>query len=136
MEHAALITVRGYHLDGHGHVNNARYLEFLEEARWAWFGGAGYIDAVHEQGAHFVIARIDIRYKYPATVNDVLHISVDLQQIGHSSGTLYQRITNQQGTVVSEAEVTFVVVDASSKRPRPIEGSLRALLERQLAPRP
>lgn len=26
------IHVRGYHLDGYGHVNNARYLEFLEES--------------------------------------------------------------------------------------------------------
>ncbi len=31
------IRIRGYHLDGYGHVNNARYLEFLEEARWAYF---------------------------------------------------------------------------------------------------
>jgi len=29
------IKVRGYHEDRFGHVNNARYLEFLEEARWA-----------------------------------------------------------------------------------------------------
>lgn len=27
------IKVRGYHLDVYQHVNNARYLEFLEEAR-------------------------------------------------------------------------------------------------------
>lgn len=26
------IKVRGYHLDVYQHVNNARYLEFLEEA--------------------------------------------------------------------------------------------------------
>ena len=35
---ATRIPVRGYHLDVYGHVNNARYLEFLEEARWAYFG--------------------------------------------------------------------------------------------------
>ena len=28
------IKVRGFHLDVYQHVNNARYLEFLEEARW------------------------------------------------------------------------------------------------------
>ena len=31
------IMVRGYHLDMFGHVNNARYLEFLEEGRWTFF---------------------------------------------------------------------------------------------------
>ena len=31
------LTVRNYHLDGYGHVNNARSLEVLEEARCAFF---------------------------------------------------------------------------------------------------
>ncbi len=31
------IKVRGYHLDVYQHVNNARYLEFLEEAA-GWVG--------------------------------------------------------------------------------------------------
>ncbi|EBQ5939609.1 thioesterase, partial [Salmonella enterica subsp. enterica serovar Enteritidis] len=30
------IKVIGYHIDAFGHVNNARYLEFLEAARWDW----------------------------------------------------------------------------------------------------
>lgn len=32
MSHSIDIKVRGYHLDLFRHVNNARYLEFLEEA--------------------------------------------------------------------------------------------------------
>jgi thioesterase-3 len=28
------IRIRGYHTDLYQHVNNARYLEFLEEGRW------------------------------------------------------------------------------------------------------
>lgn len=32
-----VLKVRGYHVDVFGHVNHARYLEFLEEARWAFF---------------------------------------------------------------------------------------------------
>jgi len=29
------IKVRGYHMDFYGHINNARYLELLEEGRWS-----------------------------------------------------------------------------------------------------
>ena len=36
------VRVRNYHLDGYGHVNNARYLEFLEEARWAFLRNTVY----------------------------------------------------------------------------------------------
>ncbi|MDK4536586.1 acyl-CoA thioesterase, partial [Kingella kingae] len=32
-----IISVLNYHLDGYAHVNNARYLEFLEAARWHFF---------------------------------------------------------------------------------------------------
>ena len=31
------IYIHNFHLDGYGHVNNARYLEFLEQARWHYF---------------------------------------------------------------------------------------------------
>jgi len=34
MKSTVQIKVRNYHLDRFGHVNNARYLEFLEEGRW------------------------------------------------------------------------------------------------------
>lgn len=43
------IKVRGYHLDVYQHVNNARYLEFLEEARWH---GLENSDSFHWMTAH------------------------------------------------------------------------------------
>ena len=44
MNHHTYIKVRGYHLDGYQHVNNARYLEFLEEARWGYLEQHGDIE--------------------------------------------------------------------------------------------
>lgn len=41
MAHVTKIKVRGYPLDIYGHVNNARYLECLEEGRW------GVMDSRH-----------------------------------------------------------------------------------------
>ncbi|HBB1082702.1 TPA: thioesterase, partial [Escherichia coli] len=52
------IKVRGYHLDVYQHVNNARYLEFLEEARWH---GLENSDSFHWMTAHniaFVVVNI------------------------------------------------------------------------------
>ncbi len=36
MSHIRTIRVRGYHCDFYGHLNHARYLELLEEARWSY----------------------------------------------------------------------------------------------------
>ena len=35
--HESEVRVRGFHVDVYQHVNNARYLEFLEDARWHFF---------------------------------------------------------------------------------------------------
>jgi len=64
------VRIRNYHLDGYGHVNNARYLEFLEEARWHFFEQHGLLETLG--GVQIVVARIDIRYRRSAVAGDVL----------------------------------------------------------------
>ncbi len=44
MIHTTEIKIRGYHLDLYGHVNHARYLEFLEDARWGMMESGGSLD--------------------------------------------------------------------------------------------
>lgn len=125
------ITVRGYHLDGYGHVNNARYLEFLEEARWARLGKGSELAWWQRRGLAFVIARITIDYRAPASLGDVLTVTVDLGELGTRSGTVTQHIVRDDGTRVAEAEVVFVVMDGTTGRPVPLDGEvgerLRAL---------
>jgi len=55
-----LIKVRGYHLDVYQHVNNARYLEFLEEARWEWLEQAGAFHWLMENKQAYVVVNINI----------------------------------------------------------------------------
>ncbi|MEK9712132.1 MAG: thioesterase family protein, partial [Thalassolituus sp.] len=43
---AVQIRVRGYHLDVYQHVNNGRYMEFIEEARWAFMDETGFADKI------------------------------------------------------------------------------------------
>ncbi len=89
------LTVRNYHLDGYGHVNNARYLEFFEEARWAFFEERGLL---HElAGLILIVARIDIRYSRPAVEGDVLQFSCRLKTPGTRRIVLTQTITLPNG---------------------------------------
>ena len=53
MSHAINIKVRGYHLNLFRHVNNARYLEFLEDARWSILESKGYLDFIDRGGYTF-----------------------------------------------------------------------------------
>ena len=70
-----VLKVRGYHVDVFGHVNHARYLEFLEEARWAFFEEwPALTAALHARGIIHVVVNINIDYKSQATVGDLLRI--------------------------------------------------------------
>ncbi|MGO2075668.1 MAG: acyl-CoA thioesterase, partial [Pseudoalteromonas sp.] len=66
------VIIRGYHLDGYQHVNNARYLEFLEEDRWACMSEE--LEYFSQQGVTWVIANININYRLPATLGQSLII--------------------------------------------------------------
>ena len=131
--HETSITVRGYHLDLYGHVNNARYLEFLEEARWAMFEERTDLDRILGSGPSMVMVRLEIDYRYPAGIRDELVIATSLGHIGTRSLRIHQEIRLAgTGTPVADAELTAVFVDPGTGRAMPIEGSLRQFVDELL----
>ena len=120
------IKVRGYHLDVYQHVNNARYLEFLEEARWQWLED---VDAFHwlmDQKLAFVVVNININYRRPAVLGDVLNIESEVSQLKGKSGIISQRVLLAgDNTVVADAALTFVCIDLRTQKAVPMEGELR-----------
>jgi len=128
------IKVRGYHLDVYQHVNNARYLEFLEEARWA---GLENSESFHWMMAHniaFVVVNININYRRPALLGDLLTIRSSVQQLNGKSGVLSQIVTREsESDVVADALITFVCIDLKTQKALPLEGELRDKLELMVA---
>lgn len=102
------ICIRSYHLDGYGHVNNARYLEFLEEARWAWFEAGGLLPLLGE--TRLVVSRIDIRYRRAAAEGDRLAVLSRLSDIQPRRILVSQTLTLQTGKTCAEAEVSLMPV--------------------------
>ncbi|MCZ4059088.1 YbgC/FadM family acyl-CoA thioesterase [Pantoea sp. LMR881] len=128
------IKVRGYHLDVYQHVNNARYLEFLEEARWQWLEDADAFNWLQEQKLAFVVVNININYRRPAVLGDVLEIDSEVVQLNGKSGIIAQRVllAGEEGTV-ADAALTFVCIDLRSQKAVPLEGELRQRLQALMA---
>lgn len=124
------IKVRGFHLDVYQHVNNARYLEFLEEARWDWLDNRDEFRWMMANNIAFVVVNININYRTPALLGDKLCVESRLEQLNGKSGVLSQRITRESdGAQVADALVTFVCVDLTTQRAVPIDGELREKLQ-------
>lgn len=128
------IKVRGYHLDVYQHVNNARYLEFLEEARWEWLEEVEAFHWLQEQTLAFVVVNININYRRPAVLGDVLTIDSEITQLNGKSGIIAQRVLLAgQETVVADAALTFVCIDLRTQKAVALEGELRERLMRLMA---
>ena len=67
------LTVRGYELDSFGHVNNAVYLQYAEEAKWHFFSESITIEVLEKMD----IAKVCYGNNLTAYVNAV--IKADLE---------------------------------------------------------
>lgn len=127
------IKVRGYHLDVYQHVNNARYLEFLEEARWDGLENNENFKWMTMNNIAFVVVNININYRRPAVLGDRLTVTSHVKQINGRSGVLSQVVTLEPGgEVVADALVTFVCIDLKTQKALALEGELRERLEEMI----
>ncbi|MEQ6917651.1 acyl-CoA thioesterase [Halomonas aquatica] len=130
------LRVRGYHLDGYGHVNNARYLEFLEEGRWAYFDERPGLAAFLARGDRaFVAVNLNIDYRRAAVAGDDLEVLTRLSEIGSRRACIHQEVRRVCDTkLVARADITFVLLDVAAERAVAIDGEIREIMARLVLP--
>ncbi|SEM95464.1 tol-pal system-associated acyl-CoA thioesterase [Nitrosomonas marina] len=116
--------------DAGGVVYHATHLHFLERARYEWLRQLGY--GVHEllntYQLQFMIRSLEIEYFKPALLDDLLHITVDVVDLGRSRITLAQEILCNQNRLVN-ATIHAVCVSTESFKPVSIPAPLRKKIE-------
>ncbi|MDX9788790.1 MAG: thioesterase family protein [Desulfobacterales bacterium] len=125
MVHTIDIKVRGFHVDPSGHVNNARYFEFLDDARWAAFEKTIDLMQLSRDGYPIIPVNININYRHAAVINDVLTIETEINKWTRRTGVFHQ-IVKLKGTdtVIADADVTFVVFDNRKGKTAVLEGEI------------
>ena len=128
--HEIRIPIRWRDMDAYGHVNNAVYLNYLEECRDAWAHSVlgGVADTWD-----FVLAHVGIDYRSELTQDDgEVVVRCRLDSFGTSSVRTREEVVKRDGSVSAEAE--SVIVPRSPDRPvsRPLTEQERALLQREL----
>lgn len=124
------IRVRGYHADFYGHVNNARYLEFFEEDRWAQLESKIDLRKWAEKGLIFLVVNINVNYRRAVPVGEVLNVKTRLDKIGNRSVVLKQEIlVKESKAVAADALITFVIADRTG-RAVSMDGEMRKEIEK------
>jgi thioesterase-3 len=129
------IAIRGYHIDAHGHVNNARWVELMEEARWRWLDTDPEVAGWREQGLGIAVISLAVNYRRPAHAHDLVEFRCWITRLGGRSAVCRQEAWRKgTGERLLDAEVKFLLIDLESGRPRAMEGRPRALFAEYLEP--
>jgi thioesterase-3 len=110
-------------------VNNARYLEFFEEARWDALKPERIDQYLNAHALSFVVVNIKIDYKKPCVPGDVVQIRTEISEYGNSSFTFSQSLSNQDGFECSKAIVKLVVIDIQSGKPYRLSVEFKQLIQ-------
>lgn len=126
------IPLRWRDMDAYGHVNNAVYLNFLEEARDAWVEEV--LGPVADDVWHFVLARVAIDFRSELKQEDgEIVVRCRLGSIGRSSIRTREEIRKLDGTISAEAEAVIVPRDPTTGTSRTLTPEEREALERELS---
>ncbi|WP_115047777.1 acyl-CoA thioesterase [Xanthomonas arboricola] len=120
------ISVRWRDMDSMGHVNNAKYISYLEEARVRWMLGVEGV-AMTDRIAP-VVAATNVSYKRPLVwPNDIL-VELFVERLGSSSITIGHRILDQKDASVlySDGNVVVVWIDTQTGKSASLPDAVRA----------
>ncbi|KFI24003.1 tol-pal system-associated acyl-CoA thioesterase [Nitrosococcus oceani] len=108
--------------DSGGVVYYANYLKFMERARTEWLRSLGFEQDVllNEQGLLFVVRSLQIDYLRPGRFNDWLKVHSHLLERGRASLAFAQTVRRGEQTLLCQAEVKVVCLNAQTFRPCPI----------------
>jgi thioesterase-3 len=111
-------------------VNNARYLEFFEEDRWALLESKIDLRKWASDGIIFLVVNINVNYRRAVLVGETLLVTTDVESIGNRSVVLQQKILLKGSKeVAADALITFVIADQSG-RAVSMEGAMLREIEK------
>lgn len=128
------MPVRWGDLDAFNHVNNARYLTFLEQARIEWFETIGE-DWVTDEHAPVIVQSL-VNYRAPIDYPAEIAVELFTTRLGNSSVTIGHRIVGADGTLYSDGHVVAAWIDRRSGRPTPLPEVVRRASAQLLAEAP
>lgn len=119
------LGVRWRDLDAFNHVNNSKYLSYLEEARLQWMltmPGQGLDDHVAP-----VVAAANLNYRRPIEWPNEVMVELFVERLGNTSVTIGHRIVarNDASVLYCDGNVVLVWIDRGTGAAAPLPAEVR-----------
>ncbi len=128
--HRTTIAVRFRDVDLMGHVNNAVYFTYLEQARLDYFRDLAARNPDVERPPGMIVASARIDFRAPVFLDDTVDVWLRSAEVGRTSlRMLYEVWSRGQGKLAAAGETMQVLYDYAAKAAVPIGDAQRAALE-------
>jgi acyl-CoA thioester hydrolase len=135
--HRHPVEVRLADTDAMGHVNNARYLTYVEIARVAYYErvtGNALPIGTHGAEEGMILAEIRMTYRSPAFYGETIAVETRVERIGRTSFGMVHRMTAPESRygaarLIAVADSVLVAYDYQQERPIPVPDDWRAAIE-------
>ena len=111
------MLIKEHHLDTFSHVNNATYLQILEEARWEFLNAHGMdLKTIHDTGIGPIVLECHIKFLKELRLRQPITIESHMLSFEKKIGVMQQTIIDEHGERCSQAEITFGIFDLHARK--------------------
>ncbi|GER66875.1 thioesterase [Weizmannia acidilactici] len=129
--HETQLRPRFCETDALGHINNASYFVYFEDARLQFFESIGA--SVEIKDFNIILASAKCDFISQAFYNQVLAVRTGVSKIGNSSCELAHEILDAEtGRLIARGKAVIVFFDFDAQKSRPIPEDIRGILEKHL----
>jgi acyl-CoA thioester hydrolase len=115
------LQVRYGDLDPQWHVNNAHFLMFLEQTRFAFLVETGLFDGKSFFDLGLIVADVHVSYKAPIDMTQIVRVGCRVSKIGNKSMTFEYQIEEEgTGLVFAIGETIMVAYDYRGHQSMPV----------------
>lgn len=121
------VEVRYADLDPQWHVNNARFLSFVEHARFYYLMELGLFDGKSFWDLPLIVGDMHCRYFVPIDPGTVVDVGLGVTKIGNKSLVISSEITSKDGSILhATCDSIMVGYDYENKKSAPISAEMRS----------
>lgn len=126
MKYSFKTKVRGYELDSYGHVNNAVYVSYTEQARWEILNEEGLLNSFLSENLLLVVTETNIRYMRELKLFDELNVETSVKLEGPYLVFNHDILNITAGNKAAKAEVKTLLID-KDRIPQDIPDNLKKI---------
>lgn len=113
------VLIRESLIDSFGHVNNSKYLELFEEARWEIINGRGFsVAEIVKNGLGPVVLEVNMRFMKEIRLRQKIKIisQVETASAQSKTMTMVQTMLNEKGDACCTARFVFGLFDLKARK--------------------